>query len=188
MKANLHHIITGCLKGKAKEQEQLYHYCFDTMFKVCLRYTSNQPDAEACYNEALFTVLTKIGQYNFTGEFMGWVRRIVVNTCLNFIQRNKKHRFTEINETIAEGDYTIENISDYKYQSEEIMLMVQQLPRQSALAFNLYVMEGFSYKEISEMLQININTTKWHLNNARILLKTQLLKKVEHENYKNAQS
>lgn len=178
-------IIQGCLKGDERAQRRLYHYCFEQMFRVCLRYNSNEQDAASCYNEAMFTVMSKINQYKQEGEFLGWVRRIMVNTCLNAIKRDKKFAYKEMPENET-GSFNIQPEVYSHFKTRDILEMVQALPRQTALVFNLYIMEGYTHEQVAGMLGITASTSKWHLNNARNLLKEKMSNTVEHENCKNA--
>jgi RNA polymerase sigma-70 factor, ECF subfamily len=185
MDPQLEHIIQGCKNGNADSQKQLYQYCYVPMMRVCQRYHSNEQDAANGYNEAMFTVLSKINQYKNEGEFMGWVRRIMVNTSLNIIKREKKFVYKEVSETESQT-FSVQPSVYGDMQAQQILDMVQELPRQTALVFNLYIMEGYTHEQIGSMLGISGNTSKWHLNNARTLLKEKMLNKKEHENYKNA--
>jgi RNA polymerase sigma-70 factor, ECF subfamily len=178
-------IIQGCLKGDAQAQQRLYRYCFEQMFKVCLRYNNNEQDAASCYNDAMYTILSKIHQYKQEGEFMGWVRRIMVNTCLNAIKRDKKFAYKEMTDNDT-GSLNVQPEVYSQFKTRDILDMVQTLPRQSALVFNLYIMEGYTHDQVAGMLNISTSTSKWHLNNARTLLKEKMSNITVNENYKNA--
>jgi RNA polymerase sigma-70 factor, ECF subfamily len=185
MQQQIENIIHGCMNGEAAAQQRLYRHCFDQMFKVCLRYNNNEQDAANCYNEAMYTVLSKISQYKQEGEFMGWVRRIMVNTCLNAIKRNQKFVYKEVGEQVSESLHVQPEVYS-QFKTRQILEMVQALPRQTALVFNLYVMEGYTHDQVGDMLGISPNTSKWHLNNARTLLKEQMNNITVNENYQNA--
>jgi RNA polymerase sigma-70 factor, ECF subfamily len=181
----LENIITGCMGNKPASQRQLYHYCFEQMMRVCLRYHPNTDDAAVSYNEAMYKVFTKIGQYKQEGEFLGWVRRIMVNTCLNAIK--KTARFA----TVAPGDKEQETVyidpDVYgRLQQRDLLQLVQSLPSASALVFNLYIMEGYTHEQIAGQLGISAGTSKWHLNNARNILKEKIKSMQQNESVKNA--
>lgn len=185
MNVELEQLIEGCKKADPLAQRRLYNYCLEQMMRVCLRYHTNEQDAAHCYNEAMFNVLSKINSYKNEGQFMGWVRRIMVNTCINLINRDKRTAFTEINETHQAEIY----IAPEVYQdidARALLQMIQELPRQSALVFNLYVMEGYTHEQVSEILAIPSGTSRWLLNKARAELKERMTKRIEHENHKNA--
>jgi RNA polymerase sigma-70 factor, ECF subfamily len=185
MNVELEQLIEGCKKADPLAQRRLYNHCLEQMMRVCLRYHSNEQDAAHCYNEAMFNVLSKINSYKNEGQFMGWVRRIMVNTCINLINRDKRNAFTEINETHQAEIY----IAPEAYQNMDaraLLQMIQELPRQSALVFNLYVMEGYTHEQVGEMLDVPSGTSRWLLNKARTELKERMTKRIENENHKNA--
>jgi RNA polymerase sigma-70 factor, ECF subfamily len=185
MEQLLENIIGGCMKGSAESQKQLYKYCFVPMMRVCERYHSNDQDVSNAYNESMYTVLSKIKQYKGQGEFMGWVRRIFVNTSLNILKREKKYSFTEMGADKNES-FSIVPEAYNKINENEVLEMVKQLPKQTAIVFNLYVVEGYTHEQIGDILNISINTSKWHLNNARTMLKDKIYKRTTNEACKNA--
>jgi RNA polymerase sigma-70 factor, ECF subfamily len=185
MEQRLENIISGCLKNNPASQKMLYHLCFEQMMRVCLRYHQNTDDAAVSYNEAMYKVFTKIGQYKQEGEFLGWVRRIMVNTCLNAMKQQA--RFTAV--TIQEDQGQQAYISPEVYgqlQRQDLLRYVQELPRSSALVFNLYIMEGYTHEQIAAQLSISPGTSKWHLNNARELLKEKIKSMQQNETVKDA--
>lgn len=185
MEQRLENIITGCLKNNPASQKMLYNYCFEQMIRVCMRYHTNMDDAAACYNEAMYKVFTKIDQYKQEGEFLGWIRRIMVNTCLNAIKQQA--RFTAITVKEEQGQQMYVSPDVYsQLQSQDILRFVQALPRNSALVFNLYIMEGYTHEQIAAQLSISTGTSKWHLNNARALLKEKIKSMQQNESVKNA--
>jgi RNA polymerase sigma-70 factor, ECF subfamily len=168
------HIIEGCVAQQAASQEALYMQLYPEMMSVCSRYTTNEQDAAALFNEAMLKVFAKIKQYQFQGSFNGWVKRIVINTCLDQCRRNtqfKNQQWVEVDkaEHIAISDHIHEQIT-----AKEILQLVQQLPKNTALVFNMFVMEGYNHKEIAAYLGISDGTSKWHLNEARRKLKEKL--------------
>jgi RNA polymerase sigma-70 factor, ECF subfamily len=185
MDVQLENIIQGCKNSDANCQKQLYKYCYEQMMRVCMRYHSNEQDASNAYNEAMYSVLSKINQYKNEGEFMGWVRRIMVNTTLNILKREKKYAFKEMGESTTQTFH----INPEVYSSinkNDILNMVRELPKQTALVFNLYIMEGYTHEQVGSILGISNNTSKWHLNNARTILKEKIINSNVHENYQNA--
>lgn len=185
MEQLLENFIEGCKLGNAAHQQQLYRYCFQPMMKVCLRYHTNMDDAAASYNTAMHNVLTKINQYQNKGAFMGWVQRIMVNTCLNDLKANVKFETKEI----SDKDYNSFLILPDVYaemESKNLLKMVQSLPTNTALVFNMYVMEAYTHEQIANELGISTGTSKWHLNNARTILKEKIKNTNYNENRKNA--
>jgi RNA polymerase sigma-70 factor (ECF subfamily) len=185
LQQELENIIEGCKSNNAASQKQLYRYCYEQMMRVCMRYHRNMDDAAVSYNKAMFSVLIKISQYKNEGRFLGWVRRIIVNACLDEVRSQARYN----TETISEREY--EDFSEvpeaYNHlDSKEILQMVQELPSATSLVFNLYIMDGFTHEQIADMLGISRGTSKWHLNNARTILKQRILKLEKNENYKTA--
>jgi RNA polymerase sigma-70 factor, ECF subfamily len=168
------HIINGCNANDPKSQEQLYYLLYSEMMKVCMRYTNNIDDAAALYNEAMLKVFTKIGQYKYEGSFNGWVKRIVVNTCIDDCRKNvtyKKQLFVDE----AKAEHLFINPEVYStLNANAIMNLVMQLPKNTASVFNMFVLDGFKHNEIAEALGITEGTSKWHMNEARRLLKIKL--------------
>jgi RNA polymerase sigma-70 factor, ECF subfamily len=165
--------IKGCLQKDPRSEEMLYRYCFTNLMKVCMRYHANQDDATASFNKAMHKVFDKLKSYRKEGAFLGWVRTIIVNTCLNDLSRVIKYSDREISEADAAIHQTTPEV--YANISEkEILALVQQLPAASRTVFNLYVMEGYAHEQIAKELRIAAGTSKWQLNQARTLLKDKL--------------
>ena len=165
-------IIAGCIASDRKCQELLYRQYYTIMVRVCCRYV-DIAEAATLYNESMQKVLAGIHQFKEQGELGAWIRRIVINTCIDHCRTITKfimHPVT-VNE---ESDLTVDPDVYQKYSAAAAMNMLQSLPKNTALVFNLFAIEGYKHEEIAEMLQIAIGTSKWHLNEARRLLKNQL--------------
>jgi RNA polymerase sigma-70 factor, ECF subfamily len=173
LEQGLQHIIEGCKAYKATQQEALYNYCYQQMFAVCERYSNNRDDAAAMYNEAMLKVFRHIEKYLFKGEFMGWVRRIMVNTCIDNCRKQTAYIIQEIDEKFEEQMFVSSDIEN-KISSEEIVRLIQALPKSTSLVFNLYAVEGYKFNEIAIALNITIGTAKWHVSEARKALKQKL--------------
>ena len=136
------------------------------MISLCLRYTKNETDAVDVLNNGFLKVFKNIQRYDpGQASLYTWIRTIVINSCLDFIkskQRTEKH--SEINEAM---DVHIPAEAVSRMKATELLQLVRQLAPATQAVFNLYVMEGYSHKEISELLQISIGTSKWHLSEAR---------------------
>lgn len=143
------------------------------MIKVCTLYTKNTDDAGVVYNNAMFKVFTKINQWNADGNFGAWVRRIVVNSCIDHCRSKAKFNEKELQEehelyaTTSPEVYT-------NFEAKEVMAMVKELPLNTSLVFSMYVLEGYKHDEIAGILGISAGTSKWHLSEARRLLKNKL--------------
>lgn len=143
------------------------------MFGVCLRYTKDQSAAEDVLQDAFIKAFRNMKQYQYKGSFEGWLRRIVVNTAIErYRKRHHLHNTTDITEAydLADEENIMEDIS-----AQELMKLIQQLTPQYRTVFNLYVIEGYSHKEIGEMLNISEGTSKSNLARARKILQQQVI-------------
>jgi len=159
-------IINGCKKGDRKAQEKLYKNYYRAMMTICLRYTKNDEDAVEVLNNGFFKVFKNIQRYDsMQSGLYTWIRTIVVNSCLDFIkQKQKLEKVSALNED-AEVHIDPEVVS--KIKTNELLDQVRKLAPATQAVFNLYVIEGYNHKEISEMLNISEGTSKWHLSEAR---------------------
>lgn len=146
--------------------------------KVCMRYTDTMPDAEQCLNDAFYKIFTKTGQYSNKGSFEGWMKQIVVNTCLDKLKAGKAARalkFVEIKDHTPEQAHAhITNDAMGNLTFKEIMRSLQSLPETYRMVFNLSVFEGYTHKEIAKLLSVKEGTSYWYLNQAREMLKKEL--------------
>lgn len=162
-------LVKDCLKGKPQAQRQLYEHFAQTMLGVCYRYTKSMKDAEDVLQEGFVRVFTYLGQYKQEGELGAWIRRIMVNTALNYLKRHRKYReemvFTEQPlHPVAEENPVI------SLQAKELADLVRQLPPGYQSIFNLHAVEGYSHVEIGEMLGISDGTSRSQYARARALL------------------
>lgn len=185
MEDNIDIHIKGCLANDPRSQEWLYKYCFTNLMKVSFRYHTNEADAAASFNKAMHTAFDKLKMYRGDGPFLGWVRKIVVNTCLNELRKIVKYSVKEVNEDELKLQHTLPDV--YSSVSEkEIMALVQVLPDTTRLVFNLYVMEGYTHIQVAEALKISSGTSKWQLNQARTILKEKIIMLQKNENITHA--
>lgn len=176
MDEQIHILIKECQANKITAQGELYKLFSAQLFSVCLRYSNNYEDAQDTFQEGFITIFHKINQYRFEGSFEGWIRRIMVNTCIEK-HRNKNHLYVVNEEFLPDTDDEIdENDSSENHSYEEILSFVQELPDRYRQVFNLYVIEEYSHQEIAEMLDISVGTSKSNLSRAKEKLK-ELIKK-----------
>lgn len=176
-------IISGCKRHKKAAQMALYERYAPMLISICVRYTTNFADAEDLLQDEFIKIFDKIKQFDNKGSFEGWLKRIVTNAAINNFQRKNK-AFIEIDnentKDIADennDDDDFEDKAEYSNISKiEILNEVNNLPNGYRIIFNLYVIEGYSHKEIAETLNISENTSKSQLSRARKLLQTQLSK------------
>lgn len=167
-------IISGCLKGKRASQKLLYKKYAPIMYGVCQRYFASGDQAEDALQEGFIKVFTKLGDYRGEGSFEGWIRRIMVTTSLNYFRNNKRFYFQ------ADIDQVPEEMDNCKFQPdqftrEDLLKTLRSLPDGYRTVFNLYEIEGFNHKEIAEMCEFSVNTSKSQLSKARKMLQRRLL-------------
>lgn len=172
-------LITGCVKGDAKAQKALFDRYASKMMVVCMRYFPNKMEAEDVLQDGFVKIFQKIENYKFDGSFEGWMKRIFANTALDEIRRRK----TVIEEQdVSEYSYKIFNNSstDENLRADDLLKMIQAMPVGYRVVFNMFAIEGYSHKEIAEILDIPENTSKSQFFRAKAFLKAQL-EKIEFE-------
>jgi RNA polymerase sigma-70 factor (ECF subfamily) len=162
-------IIEGCKRKEPKFQELLYQKYSARMMAVCTRYAKTRFEAEDVFHEAFVKVFQNIETYQ-QGSFEGWMTRIFVNTSINNFRRNQKHynheQHSEENDSGSADEVILSGIS-----AKELMAVIAELPEGYRLVFNMYVVEGYTHKEIGEMLNIAEGTSKSQLAKAKAYLK-----------------
>ena len=163
-------LVESCLRKEAKAQKILFQRFAPKMMGVCLRYANSSTEAEDMLQEGLIKVFEKLKMYSGKGSLEGWIRRIVVNTALDIIRKNKKMKFNtsidEVEYSLKKDQYIIEDLT-----AIELMKILQTIPLGYRTVFNMYAIEGFSHKEIAEELDISVSTSKSQLSRARGVLK-----------------
>lgn len=159
-------IISGCKKGDRKAQERLYKNYYRAMMTICLRYTKNDEDAVEVLNNGFLKVFKTIQRYDSKqAGLYTWIRTIVINSCIDFIKQ--KHKLEKVSELSEDVEVHIDPEVTSKIKTEELLQQVRRLAPATQAVFNLYVIEGYSHKEIAQMLNISEGTSKWHLSEAR---------------------
>jgi RNA polymerase sigma factor (sigma-70 family) len=179
-------IIAGCRAKNRAIQEQLYKMYYSTFLKVCARYAKNMQDAEQLINDGFLKVFTQIEAFKNAGSFAGWMQRIMINTCLDYLRSTafKEDMIMHVNAIPAEeskvsvGAEAIESL-----EFRELVNVIQSLPAMTRTVFNLFVFDGYNHKEISEQLSISEGTSHWHVHQARNMLQKKI-KKSEQQKVK----
>ncbi len=171
-------LIKGCIEEDRRMQEELYKRFSPKMYAVCLRYASDADEAQDILQDGFIKVFRKMESFRSEGSFEGWVRRIFVNTAIEYFRRKKYIQpVTEREENTIEGKY----VSALDEMAEkDILDLVTQLSPGYKTVFNMYVVEGYSHKEISEMLNISEGTSKSQLSRAKAILQDLVRKHIEH--------
>jgi RNA polymerase sigma factor (sigma-70 family) len=172
-------LIKKCAEGDRMAQKKLYEQYVRVMFGVCLRYCSNGEEAKDILQEGFIKIFNKIGQFAHTGSFEGWMKRIFVNTALEYYRINKVHMYHSDSEAAAENqyhDYTVERMSQ-----KEILEVMNTLAPGYRMVLNLFIVEGYGHAEIAEMMGISEGTSKSQLSRARVILQEELSKKMNYK-------
>jgi len=172
---SLEDIIKGCKKGNRNSFSMLYKTYAKKVYPICLRYSHNTQEAEDNLQDGFITIFKKIKTYKGDGSFEGWLKRIFVNQCLNNIRKSKNIINNEISDEIPD-DNEDEII---KIETDTILELIQDLPTQYRLVFNLYILDNYSHKEISKELSISTNTSKSNLSRAKHILKEKLKERMK---------
>lgn len=161
-------LIEGCKKQDRKCQNALYKKYFPLLSSIALRYFDNKDEALSGLNFGFLKVLQNIDQYNYDYAFATWVRRILVNHCIDEFRKNNQYvssihltSFEEYDEPFEYGEMEVQ------MEEEAMRHMLQSLPAVTAKVFNMYAIDGYKHKEISEILHISEGTSKWHVSDAR---------------------
>tara|TARA_B100000809_G_C15056924_1_gene500980 strand:- start:379 stop:879 length:501 start_codon:yes stop_codon:yes gene_type:complete len=153
-------------------QSEIYELYADVLFGICLKYSRNYQDAEDTLQDSFLIIFDKITQYNKKGSFEGWLKRIAINTAL---QKYRKKIPLQLVKEVTEVEDLVEiDFEDKNLDIDFLLNLIQQLPDQYRLVFNLYVLDSYSHKEISKMLNISEGTSKSNLSRARKKLKIAL--------------
>jgi RNA polymerase sigma factor (sigma-70 family) len=168
-------LIQGCLKQDRASQKMLYNEYAEQMLGVCFRYTKSLADAEDIMQEAFVKVFKNLHQYKGDGELGAWIRRIMVNTALNYLKSNRKYQGD-----LSFDQVTMHPVADDDPQvlldSKELVNLIRQLPAGYQLIFNLHAVEGYTHVETGEMLGISETTSRSQYSRARALLITWIKK------------
>ena len=178
-------IIRSCADDDRKAINHLYEYGFRILMPICFRYNFNEEDARSSFNLGFIKILKGLKKIDESVNFDAWAKRIMVNSLIDEYRKNKKYN-TQITKSDSERELDYyskghKNDAESNLGYENIMMLVKELPVTSAHVFNLYVIEGYSHKEIAEKLDMSEGTSKWHLSTARKLLREKL-DRLENQN------
>ena len=167
-------IIKGCLAGNRRDQELLYRRHASKLYAVCLQYSGNNEEARDILQEGVIKIFENLGSYKHEGSFEGWMRRITVNTALEkFRSRTNLYRVDDIDQ-VPELDAEPDNQDYAGMEAADLLEIIMELPPKYRMVFNLYAIEGYSHKEISEMINISEGTSKSNLSRARAILQRRV--------------
>ena len=169
-------ILKGCLNNEASAQRELYNRYSSKMLAVCYRYAHNREDAEDMLQEGFIKVFLQMHTFENRGAFEGWIRRIIVHTCINILKKNKK--FNESVDIIhATGIQVREDSVPAIIQAKQVVESIRLLPIGYRTVLNLYAIEGYSHREIAAMLDIEESTSRSQYTRAKAMLEDILIRK-----------
>jgi RNA polymerase sigma factor (sigma-70 family) len=167
-------IIKGCLSGNRRDQELLYRRHSGRLYAVCLQYSGNDEEAKDILQEGFIKIFENLHLYKHEGSFDGWLSRIVVNTALEkYRRRNHLYRVDDI-DSIQEPEAMPDTEDFAGLQAIDLLFIIRELPPKYRMVFNLYAIEGYSHREIGEMLSISEGTSKSNLSRARTILQKKV--------------
>ncbi|MHB1146128.1 MAG: RNA polymerase sigma factor [Lutibacter sp.] len=163
-------LIKQCANNDRKAQKEIYQLFAGKLFSICLKYSKNKQEAQDNFQDGFIVIFDKIGQFNFKGSFEGWLKRVMINTVL--LKYRKKNVLNIVTEEIP--DEVIVDVDDDEISLDFLLNLINELPDRYRMVFNLYALDGYSHKEISEMMQIAEGTSKSNLARARAILKQKI--------------
>ncbi|MBK5213042.1 MAG: sigma-70 family RNA polymerase sigma factor [Flavobacteriaceae bacterium] len=164
-------LIKACIKNNRTAQNELFRQYKDTLFFTSLKYSRNEADAEDNLHDAFITILQKIKTFKNKGSFEGWMKRITIYKAIDKYKNNKFINI-EIKDDILDEKVEIEE--NPAVNLDQLLEIVQQLPDQYRLVFNLYQLDGFSHKEIATLLNISESTSKSNYHRAKLILRDKI--------------
>jgi len=167
-------IIELCARHNPKAQQELYDKYSRLLLGVCLRYASDKAEAEDILQDSFLKIFFNIKDFSGTGSFVGWLRKIAVNTAITHYHRNLKYRYhVEIEEYVS-VETGVTSFEEDFFTSDELYKVLNELPAGYRMVFNLYAVEGYKHKEIAEILGIDTNTSKSQYSRAKAVIREKL--------------
>ena len=167
-------LIAGCIAKDPKSQKSLFDIFAPTMYAICYRYAKNPDQAKDLLQDGFIKAFTKLSEFKFEGSFEGWLKRIFINHSLEYIRKEmRKPDMVKVEEVhnLASDSFQFHNLD-----SKKIMAQIQKLPTGYRTVINLFIIEGYSHKEIANLLGISENTSKTQLHKGRQMLQKMIAK------------
>lgn len=169
----LYKLLDSCRSGNRNSQDRLYKAFYAYSMGICLRYSRTREEAIEILNDGFVKILSKLDKYSPGLSFKGWLRKVMINSAIDYFRRNEKH-YHSLDISHVQYERSAENIFD-KLGEEEIIAAIQLLPPSYRMVFNLHVIEGYKHEEIANQLDISVGTAKSNLAIARNKLKKILI-------------
>lgn len=167
-------IIEGCVKHNRKAQQVLYDKYSRLLLGICMRYANDRAEAEDILQDSFLKIFFNIKDYSGTGSFIGWLRKVAVNTAITHYHKNLKYRYhVEIEEYVS-AETGVSSFEEDFFTSDELYRVLNELPAGYRMVFNLYAVEGYKHKEIAEILGIDTNTSKSQYSRAKGVIREKL--------------
>jgi RNA polymerase sigma factor (sigma-70 family) len=168
-------LIARCKAGERKAQEMLYKQFASKMLGVCMRYATDKMEAEDMLQNGFVKMFKKLDDYRGEGSFEGWLRRIMVHSAIEYYR--KHHKLVQVMDVTETGNEPSVNPAALSNMgAKDLLAIIQQLSPGYKMVFNLYAIEGYSHKEIAEIVGITEGASKSQLSRARAILKDMVLK------------
>ncbi len=165
--------MDSCRKADRYSQDRLYREFYAYSMGICLRYSRTREEAIEILNDGFMKIFAKIDRYSPGLSFKGWLRKVMINSAIDYFRRNEKH-YNSLDISHVQYESSAENVLD-QLSEQEIIAAIQLLPPSYRMVFNLFVIEGFKHEEIANQLNISVGTTKSNLAIARSKLKKILI-------------
>lgn len=174
---SLKKLIIKCVQNDRKAQAEVYQIYSGKLFALCLKYSPNYQEAQDNLQDGFITIFNKVEQFDHKGSFEGWMKRIMINSALQKYRR--KDILTLVQDDIPEEVTNVE-VDEENVSIDFLLDSIQKLPDKYRMVFNLYILDGYSHKEVSKELNISEGTSKSNLSRARLILKSKI-----EENFQN---
>ncbi|MDF3079223.1 MAG: polymerase subunit sigma-70 [Sphingobacteriaceae bacterium] len=173
-KFTINDLLEGCRRGERKSQELLYKSLASRMLGVCMRYAKDRFEAEDMLQMGFVKVFKKVSEFRGDGSFEGWIRRVMVNTAIETYRKNQRMLSVVDIDEVYDAPQSTFDMSGL--ETKDLLKLINQLSAGYKLVFNMYVIEGYSHREIAEQLGITEGASKSQLSRARAILKEKILK------------
>jgi RNA polymerase sigma factor (sigma-70 family) len=169
-------IIEGCARHERKAQQILYDRYSHFLLGVCMRYANDKAEAEDILQDSFLKIFFNIKDFSGTGSFIGWLRKVAVNTAITHYHKNLKYRYSVDIDEYVSVETGVTSFEEDFFTSDELYMVLNELPNGYRMVFNLYAVEGYKHKEIAEMLGIDTNTSKSQYSRAKAAIREKLEK------------
>lgn len=169
-------IIDGCARHDRRAQQELYNRYSRFLLGICLRYATDKAEAEDILQESFIKIYFNIKDFSGTGSFIGWLRKVAVNTAITHYHKHLKFRYHVEIEDYVSNETGVTSFEEDFFTSDELFIVLNELPSGYRMVFNMYAIDGYKHKEIADILGIDTNTSKSQYSRAKAALREKLEK------------